>query len=113
MPRSHVLLVLNLVLYALVPKTYCSQTVLQSLDEAPVIHYTLSRRGGTFEATEPGNDFVELDILLQQLEKVEATFNLTRREVKGNKLVRKAKFRAEGGKDDDGLMGELASNGTW
>ncbi|KAI4283298.1 MAG: hypothetical protein L6R38_002263 [Xanthoria sp. 2 TBL-2021] len=43
----------------------------------------------------------------------EARFNLTRREVKGNKLVRKAKSRALGGKDDDELMGQMASNGTW
>ncbi|KAL8719316.1 MAG: hypothetical protein Q9225_003660 [Loekoesia sp. 1 TL-2023] len=113
MPRSFTGFLLIWVLYALVSNTYCSQTILQSLDEAPVIHYTLARRGGTFEATRPGNDSLEMDFLLRQLEEVETKFNLTRREVKGNKLVRKAKSNAVGGKDDDGLMGELAVNGTW
>ncbi|KAL8703440.1 MAG: hypothetical protein Q9201_003378 [Fulgogasparrea decipioides] len=86
---------------------------LQSLDDAPVVHFTLSRRGGTFEATTPGNDSLEMDFLMEQLEMVEARFNLTRREVKGNKLVRKAKSRAIGGKDDDQLTGEMAMNGSW
>ncbi|KAL8834134.1 MAG: hypothetical protein Q9170_003908 [Blastenia crenularia] len=113
MPISFIAFLLVLVLLTLVFDTFCSQTILQSLDEAPVIHYTLSRRGGTFEATVPGNDSVEMDFLLRELERIEAKFNLTRREVKGNKLVRKAKSRAVGGQDDDGLMGELALNGTW
>ncbi|KAL9595917.1 MAG: hypothetical protein Q9219_006143 [cf. Caloplaca sp. 3 TL-2023] len=104
---------LTLVLYCLVSNVGGSQKTLESLDEAPVIHATLIRRGGTFEATRPGNDSLDMDSLLQQLETVEAKFNLTRREVKGNKLVRKAKSRALGGKADDGLMGELALNGTW
>ncbi|KAL8756232.1 MAG: hypothetical protein Q9199_003082 [Rusavskia elegans] len=54
-----------------------------------------------------------MDFLLEQLKMAEARFNLTRREVKGNKLVRKAKSRALGGKDDDELMGQMALNGTW
>ncbi|KAI4110026.1 MAG: hypothetical protein L6R37_000159 [Teloschistes peruensis] len=90
-----------------------SRSVLDTLDDAPVIHFTLERRGGTFEATRPGNDSVEMDVLLEELQKVEARFNMTRREVKGNKLVRKAKSRAVGGQDDEDLMGELALNGTW
>lgn len=113
MLRSFTAFLLILVLYTLISDTFCSQTILQFLDEAPIIHYTLTRRGGTFEATRPGNDSLEIDFLLRQLEKVETRFNLTRREAKGNKLVRKAKSKAVGGKDDDGLMGELAVNGTW
>ncbi|KAL9027191.1 MAG: hypothetical protein Q9196_004258 [Gyalolechia fulgens] len=113
MPTSLICFLLILVSCAFIPDTVCSQTILQSLDEAPVIHLPLVRRGGTFEATRPGNDSLEMDLLLQELKKVEAKFNLTRREVKGNKLVRKAKSRAVGGKDDDGLMGDLALNGTW
>ena len=100
-------------LIAFIPGISCAQTVLKSFDNAPVVHFTLARRGGTFEATVPGNDSVEMDFLLQQLERAEGRFNLTRREVKGNKLVRKAKSKALGGKDDDELMGQLASNGTW
>ncbi len=103
-----------LAVFGLMRASYSSQqSVLQSLDEAPVVHFTLARRGGTFEATRPGNDSVEMDFLVQQLEKVEAKFNLTRREVKGNKLVRKAKSRAVGGGDENELMGELAVNGSW
>ncbi|KAL8969746.1 MAG: hypothetical protein Q9183_001852 [Haloplaca sp. 2 TL-2023] len=94
-------------------QTEASQSTLQAIDELPVVHFTLARRGGTFEATIPGNDTLELDFLLEHLENVEARFNSTRREVKGNKLVRKAKSRALGGKDEDELMGELAINGTW
>ncbi|KAL8728789.1 MAG: hypothetical protein Q9166_005167 [cf. Caloplaca sp. 2 TL-2023] len=104
---------LTLSLIAFIPSLYGAQTPLQALDDAPVLHFGLSRRGGTFEATTPGNDSVEMDFLLEQLEMAEARFNLTRREVKGNKLVRKAKSRALGGKDDDELMGQMAANGTW
>ncbi|KAL8818594.1 MAG: hypothetical protein Q9223_002796 [Gallowayella weberi] len=100
-------------LIAFIPSVYSAQKLLQSLDNAPVVHFTLARRGGTFEATIPGNDSVEMNFLLEQLERAETRFNLTRREVKGNKLVRKVKSRALGGKDDDELMGQLASNGTW
>ncbi|KAI4192927.1 MAG: hypothetical protein LQ346_004081 [Caloplaca aetnensis] len=103
-----------LAVFGLIRTSYSSQpSVLQSLDEAPVVHFTLARRGGTFEATRPGNDSVEMDFLVEQLKKVEAKFNLTRREVKGNKLVRKAKSRAVGGGDENELMGELAANGSW
>lgn len=100
-------------LIASIPCTNGYQTILHSLDNAPVVHFTVARRGGTFEATVPGNDSVEMDFLLEQLRMAEARFNLTRREVKGNKLVRKAKSRALGGKDDDELMGQMALNGTW
>ncbi|KAL8673274.1 MAG: hypothetical protein Q9168_002312 [Polycauliona sp. 1 TL-2023] len=100
-------------LVASIPPAYGSQKILHSLDHAAVVHFTIARRGGTFEATVPGNDSVEMDFLLEQLQMAEARFNLTRREVKGNKLIRKAKSRALGGKDDDELMGQIASNGTW
>lgn len=93
--------------------TQGAQSILQALDEAPVVHFTLSRRGGTFEATRPGNDSIGMDFLLEQLADVEAAFNLTRREVRGNKLVRKAKSQSVGGRDDDGLMGVMALNGSW
>ncbi|KAL9058037.1 MAG: hypothetical protein Q9206_002101 [Seirophora lacunosa] len=107
-----VLLVVSTVLGS-IRSTQGAQSILQALDEAPVIHFTLSRRGGTFEATRPGNDSIGMDFLLEQLADVEATFNLTRREVRGNKLVRKAKSQSVGGRDDDGLMGQMALNGSW
>lgn len=113
MYRSFSVVLLISISCGFVRSAYGIQTSLQSLHDVPVVHFTLTRRGGTFGATRPGNDSLELEFLREQLEMVEARFNLTRREVKGNKLIRKAKSRAVGGKDDDELMGELALNGTW
>lgn len=113
MPVAFIVLFLILASSGFIQIAYSGQSVLQSLDEAPVAHFTLARRGGTFEATRSGNDSVEMGLLLEQLEITEAKFNLTRREVKGNKLVRKAKSQAIGGRDDDGLIGNLALNGSW
>lgn len=84
---------------------------LRSLDTAPVLHFTLTRRGGTFSPTEFGRDEINLIYLLQELEKTEARFNLTQRQVKGNKLVRTAK--GEGGKQEGNLMGDVAGDGIW
>ena len=89
-----------------------TNAVLRSLDTAPVLHFTLARRGGEFTATETGRDLVNLTYLVQELDKSEARFNLTRREVKGNKLVRKAKIIETGGKEG-ALMGSVAANGIW
>lgn len=113
MPRIWSTIISVLIWCGFIRNIQGSRSVLDTLDDAPVIHFTLERRGGTFEATRPGNDSVEMDVLLEELQKVEARFNMTRREVKGNKLVRKAKSRAVGGQDDEDLMGELALNGTW
>ncbi|KAI4133627.1 MAG: hypothetical protein LQ338_000139 [Usnochroma carphineum] len=113
MPRFFTAFFVTLTFSGLLRSTYGAESVLRSLDQAPVVHFTLTRRGGTFEATRPGNDSIEMDLLLEQLEMVEGKFNLTRREVRGNKLVRKAKSQAVGGRDDDGLMGEMALNGSW
>ena len=84
-------------------------STLRSLDNAPVIHFTLARRGGAFAATQYLVDYVNLTYLAQELETTEARFNLTKREVKGNKLIRKAKKDA----DRDTLMGEVAARGIW
>lgn len=85
----------------------------RSLDTAPVLHFTLTRRGGKFVPTEFERDYVNLKYLAQELEKTEARFNLTKREVKGNKLVRKAKSNEVGGRDPNALMGEVAADGIW
>ena len=85
----------------------------RSLDTDPVLHFTLTRRGGTFSPTEFARDYANLTYLAQELEKTEARFNLTKREVKGNKLVRKAKNNNADGRDPDALMGEVATGGTW
>lgn len=90
-----------------------AQAVLRTLDNAPVLHFTLARRGGEFTATQYGRDLVNLTYLVGELDKAEARFNLTRREVKGNKLVRKAKLNELGGKDEGALMGSVAGDGIW
>ena len=86
---------------------------LRSLDEVPVIHFTISRRGGAFESFTPGGEIANLTYLAEELEKTEQRFNLTRREVKGNKLVRKAKVKGVGGNEVGKLMSNVAENGRW
>ena len=90
-----------------------AQAVLRTLDKAPVLHFTLARRGGEFAAIEPGRDLVNLTYLVKELDKTEARFNLTRREVKGNKLIRKAKINERGGKDEGTLTAGVAADGIW
>ena len=99
--------------FHLIEATITDHSVLRSLDDVPVIHFTINRRHGAFVATVPENDWVDLDQLLKELEWAECRFNLTKREVKGNKLVRKAKSTGIGGKAGTGLMGEVASSGAW
>ena len=84
-----------------------------SLDNAQVLHFTLTRRGGKFAPTVFARDYVNLTYLSQELEKTEARFNLTKREVEGNKLVRKAKSNEVGGRNPSMLMGEVAVDGIW
>lgn len=90
-----------------------AQSVLQSLDTAPVLHFTLARRGGKFSATEYAKDYVNLTLLAQELGKVEGRFNLTQRVIKGNRLVRKAKIESVPGSDQGALMGKIADDGLW
>ena len=93
--------------------TSLDHSALRSLDDVPVIHFAIHRRHGAFASTVDGNDFVDLDYLVRQLEVAECRFNLTKREVKGNKLVRKAKASGAGGREGTGLMGDIASDGAW
>ncbi len=86
---------------------------LRSLDEAPVLHFTLSRRGGPFGSTEPTTDHANLTTLARRLENTESRFNLTKREVKGNRLVRKARVNTANGRNRGVLMGEVAADGIW
>lgn len=97
----------------LISATIAAEASLRSLDNAPVLHFTLARRGGGFAATEHSGDNVNLTYLARELDKTEGRFDLTKREVKGNKLVRKAKTSAAGGRNEGVLMGEVAADGTW
>lgn len=107
------LIVATIYIIPIVQSTTTEPAVLRSLDTTPVIHFTISRRDGAFTGTFPDEDWVNLDYLVKQLELAERRFNLTKREVKGNKLVRKAKTGGAGGKESTGLMGDIASSGSW
>ena len=87
--------------------------VIRSLDNLPVLHLTISRRGGPFEVLGLGHEVANFTYLTEELEKVEQRFNLTRREVKGNKLVRKAKQNNGGGDELSSLTGQVSEHGRW
>ncbi|KAI9794709.1 MAG: hypothetical protein M1833_007366 [Piccolia ochrophora] len=74
-----------------------------------VIHWPITRRGGAF----PIQTGVNLTYLSEQLASAASRFNLTRREIKGNKVIRKA--RASGFDiDEQGLlMGDIGRQGNW
>lgn len=78
-------------------------------DQPPAIHYTLERRGGAFAPNWTAN----LTYLAEQLKVAESRFNFTRREVKGNKIVRVPKEKAVGGGDVTKLMGQYGRQGNW
>jgi len=73
------------------------------------LHYTLERRGGAFAPNWTAN----LTYLSEQLKIAEQRFNFTRREVKGNKIVRVPKEKAIGGGDVTKLLGEYGRPGNW
>lgn len=89
------------------------QSTVRSLDSASVLHFTLARRGGSFAANEWLQDYVNLTYLSQELQKTEDRFNLTRRVVKGNRLVRKAKLDGSTSHNEGTLMGKVADDGLW
>lgn len=111
----HFLLVLILTLLTLIhfPASASVQAVLRSLDTVPVLHFTLARRGGVFAASEWLQDYVNMTYLADELDKTEGRFNLTKRVIKGNRLVRKAKIDGINGQDETTLMGKLADDGLW
>ena len=87
-----------------------SNTVLRSLDTAPVSHFTLNRRGGSFSTTQRPLDVANLTYLNDELVKAEGRFNTTKREVKGNRVVRIIKVD---GRVEGKLMGEIFKDGIW
>ena len=113
---------LTILLTTLPLLTSTSPSLLRTLTPVPVAHFTLSRRNGAFSSTEfPNSDNANLTHLSTQLAKAEARFDLTRREVKGNRLVRTAKTDRSGGREDGdgdggvgmGLMGGVGGEGVW
>ncbi|KAK0120895.1 hypothetical protein ONS96_011093 [Cadophora gregata f. sp. sojae] len=74
----------------------------------PPIHYTISRRSGSF----PAPDTANLTHLLQELKVVETRFNATTRDFNGNKVVRKPR-RVHGTQASTILLGEVGREGNW
>lgn len=111
----HFLSILILTIVALIqsPAAALVQAVLRSLDTVPVLHFTLARRGGVFAASEWLQDHVNMTYLADELDKTEGRYNLTRRVIKGNRLVRKAKIDGVNGQEETALMGKLADDGLW
>jgi hypothetical protein len=74
----------------------------------PPIHYTISRRGGSF----PAPDIANLTYLLEQLQVVEQRYNATTRDFIGNKVVRRPK-RLHGTQASSILLGDVGREGNW
>ncbi|PVH87466.1 acid protease [Cadophora sp. DSE1049] len=74
----------------------------------PPIHYTISRRSGSF----PAPDTTNLTYLLEELRVVETRFNATTRVFNGNKVVRKPK-RIRGTQANTILLGDVGRDGNW
>ena len=64
-------------------------------------------------STEGLTDVVDLTHLESELAKAEGHYNLTKREVKGNRVVRVVKTDGKGGQTEGRLMGDVANTGTW
>ncbi|KAI9797485.1 MAG: hypothetical protein M1825_005993 [Sarcosagium campestre] len=88
--------------------TICVWLALGSIG-ASVLHYPIVRRGGPFR-TDTGVNFT---FLSEQLTSAAARFNLTHREIKGNKVVRRAKASGLHGSEHGLLMGEVGRAGNW
>jgi len=73
------------------------------------IHFTLSRRGGAFD---PGG-IANMTFLAEQLAISEERFSATRREIKGNKVVRVTRGDGRPAGHYDRLLGEVGRSGSW
>jgi hypothetical protein len=106
-------LILTTLAFIGLPASASVAAVVRSLDTVPVLHFTLARRSGAFAANEWLQDYVNMTYLAEELHKTEGRYNLTRRVIKGNRLVRKAKIDRVNGQDERALMGKLADDGLW
>ena len=84
-------------------------TIVVANDGPPTLHFPLFRRGGPFAP----NRTADLDFLKEQLTAAEARFNLTQREVRGNKIARAPKNKNGGGAEASKLIGEIGRLGNW
>ena len=79
----HPLVFLVCTVALLLPFAIATTSALRSLDNPPVLHFTLARRGGKFTPIEHELDHINMTYLAQELERTEGRFNLTQRQVKG------------------------------
>jgi len=73
------------------------------------IHFTLLRRGGAFDPGEIAN----MTFLAEQLAIAEERFSATKREIRGNKVVRVARGDVRPAGHYDRLLGEVGRSGSW
>jgi hypothetical protein len=85
------------------------QKLLGAAQEISVAHLPLSRRGGAVAQNEHAN----LTHLVQLLSGGERRYVRAKREVKGNKLVRKWRTRKTGTTNDEQLLREPGHDGSW
>lgn len=85
------------------------RNVLCAAEGLPVAHLVLNRRGGAVAQHAPAN----LTHLVSLLQIVENKYTRAKREVKGNKLVRKWSARGTGTANDEQLLGEPGQEGRW
>jgi hypothetical protein len=78
-------------------------------EEIHVAHLTIHRRGGAVARREPAN----LTHLAKLLQDVEKRYSRVKREVKGNKLVRRWRARNTGTTEDEHLLDEPGQEGSW
>ncbi len=85
------------------------RNLLCASEEISVAHLTLNRRGGAVAQHEPAN----LTHLVKLLRDVERRYARAKREVNGNKLVRRWRARSTGSANDEQLLREPGQEGSW
>jgi hypothetical protein len=82
-----------------------------AVENLPPIHYTISRRSGSFPTPDIANN-ANLTFLLEQLQIVEQRFNTTTRDFTGNKVVRRPR-RLHGTQASSIMLGDVGREGNW
>ena len=82
---------------------------------ATVLHLPIQRRGGAFKPYSDQHSLVDMEALYGELHRLDARFNQTTREFKGNRIVRTARKNDAGGRGIGGeeLMGSIQMDGAW
>lgn len=97
------------VLLLLLTMVLGNQSLLGAAQNIPAAYLTINRRGGALIHREPAN----LTQLVDLLHDVERRYSRVKREVKGNKLVRRWRARSTGATNDEQLLAEPGKAGSW